>query len=163
MLYKEAFNKLFEDKQKELPNFYLNQDDQNLFKFNSVYDYFDVDRLLGEDESLHSTTRTVNKDLFDEIVEDVFNDDKDDELDVDELEKFKREVFYDLVCNDVLDVLQSYLDGSMKAQKSVAKEYIKDVAPGYVEKQNEAQNVNMGKDTVELVKIFKKRQSFIGN
>lgn len=162
MLYKEAFSKLFEDKQSEAPNFFLNQDELDLFKFDSVYNYFDTDRLVGDEEAHNETTKTQSGNVFDEILGEVFNDEEDAELDADELEKCKRDVFFDLVCNDVLDVLQGYLDGTDKAHKSVAKDYIKEVAPGYVEKQNEAPNVNMGKDTIELVKIFKKRQSFIG-
>lgn len=162
MLYEEAFSRLFKDKRAETTNFYLNQDEQNLFKFDSIYNYFDVDKLLSEEETHNNDTRPSNN-LFDDILDDIFSSHEDNDVDTDELEKFKREIFSDLVCNDILDVLQSYLDGTEKAHKSVAKEYIKDVAPGYVEKQIDAQGPNLGKETTELMKIFKKRQSLVNN
>ena len=157
MLYEEAFGQLLKDKRNETVNYYLNQDEQDLFKFDSIYNYFDVDQLVYEEHN-NNEDSAVNK-IFNDIIEEAFASDEDDGLDIDELEKVKRNVFTELVCSDITDVLQSYLDGTEKANKNVAKDYIKEIAPGYVEKQIEAQALNHGKDTAELIKLFKKRQS----
>ena len=161
MLYEEAFVQLFKDKKVESVDFLLNQDDQNLFKFDSVYEYFDLEKLINDDEVSNTEDNTHN--TFDDILDDVFKEDENDTLDNDELEKIKRNIFSELVCNDILDILQRYIDGSDKASKSAVKDYIREIAPGYVEKQNEAQTPNLGKDTTELIKLFKKRQSNINN
>lgn len=159
MLYNSAFDELIRNRENEEIDFYLNQDQDNFFNFADVFTYFDTDKLSEEKEAEY------DEDLGDEgrladIVNEVFNEEtEEDTVTSSEFQKIKKDLFHDIVNDNLIDVLQDILDDKVALTKVMAKEHSKKLVPNYNERQLDFIRMNYGKDTHELVKIFKRRQS----